>query len=176
MNIIAEKTSKLHGGITIPGSKSQTIRGLLIATLAKGTSVISNVLEANDTRTAINVCKKLGSQISKRGQSLIIKSNGLPLKPKTGLINTGDSGITTRFVMPVLGLRQNFQQVIKLDCGAQMKARPVLPLLSALHRLGMRSHELKKAGCLPQVISGQLRGGKTTINGLTSQYLSALLI
>lgn len=176
MNLVVNKTKRLNGTVIIPGSKSQTIRGLLIATLAKGTSVLRNSLIAEDTITAISACRKLGAKITFRGASIKISSRGVPLKTEAGFINTGNSGITTRFILPILGLRKNDDQSIILDCGSQMRARPILPLIQALKDLGMNFLTLENSGCLPQKISGKLAGGKTSVDGITSQYASALLL
>ncbi|MCX7114830.1 MAG: 3-phosphoshikimate 1-carboxyvinyltransferase [Gammaproteobacteria bacterium] len=91
-------------------------------------------------------------------------------------INTGNSGITTRFIMPILGLRQHTEQPILLDCGDQMRARPIHSLVEALRTLGLTIYYVDKEGMLPVTISGQLKGGVTEVDGITSQYISALLI
>ena len=47
MKVVAKK-SVLSGHITVPGSKSHTIRALILAAMAEGTSHISNPLPSND--------------------------------------------------------------------------------------------------------------------------------
>ena len=182
MNIIASHTTKLAGTVTIPGSKSQTIRGLVLATLAKGTSVLKNALSSDDSEAAIKVCQALGAKIGRKGNALRVVGAGLgrPLSrggrasaaPTTTILNSGNSGITTRFILPVLGLRKNYNQPIILDCGEQMKKRPIKSLIEALRDLGMKI----EGNSFPLKVSGQLIGGKTQVEGLTSQYLSALLL
>lgn len=175
------KTTSLNGKITIPSSKSQCIRALLIATLAKGESILHNVLDADDIRVAIEVCKSLGAEIVKiepACHNFCLKVlGGVSSKVSTGKIFTGNSGITTRFVLPILGLRQNFDEPILLDCDEQMRARPIESLALALGNLGMNIkfvHDQKS--CLPLEVRGKLKGGLTCVDGMTSQYLSALLL
>ena len=48
------KKSKLNGTITVPSSKSHTIRALLIATLAQGESVIKDCLLECDGKSALD--------------------------------------------------------------------------------------------------------------------------
>ncbi len=178
MNLIVQKTKTLQGSATPPGSKSQSIREILLALLSTGESVLENILDSDDTRDAIKVCQDLGAKITqgKDKNKLIIKSQGLPLKPKKLKINSGNSGITTRFIMPLLGLRQDSDQPIILDCAEQMRLRPIESLVAALRHLGLSIEYLKKANTLPISITGNLMGGNVEIEGITSQYLSALLI
>ncbi len=53
MKLIVRK-SHLKGTVTIPGSKSHTIRAVAIASLAKGQSAIHNPLTSSDTQSAVN--------------------------------------------------------------------------------------------------------------------------
>ena len=175
MKIIAHTTEEIRGEVTPPSSKSQTIRGLIFATLAKGTSAIKNPLHSQDTVDAIRACRALGANIMVKDDRIVIESDGVPLESDTTL-NTGDSGVTTHFLMPVTGLRGPKGGPITFDCGAQMKERPVESLVTALQRLGLKVKSQHKNGHCPLQISGELFGGKATISGKSSQYLSALLI
>ncbi len=176
MKLVVQKTEQIGGEVTPPASKSQTIRALILATLASGRSVLHNVLKSDDTQAAIDICRGLGVVIKRENDSLIVTSTGVPLQGCDNKINSGNSGITTRFIMPVLGLRQNNDQEIILDCDEQMKSRPVQPLINALRSLGLDIKCLEKEGACPIAISGTLKSGEIKIDGLTSQYLSALLL
>lgn len=177
MNIVSTKTIKLSGTVIPPSSKSQTIRGLIVATLASGTSILKNPLNSDDTQAAIDTCRRLGVQITEEQGTLIIESPGAGLiEPIQHVLNTRNSGITTRFVMPVLGLRKDLEENIIVDCGEQMKKRPISPLIDALNSLGMNVRSNEMQGNLPVSVSGTLIGGATSIDGMTSQYISALLL
>lgn len=176
MKYIIEKTKKLNGTQTVPGSKSETIRAIVLALLSKGKSEIKNFLNCEDTKTALSVVENLGARVIHRQNKVIIKSAGLPIKPTTSKINTGNSGITTRFILPILGLRENNDLPIIFDCGAQMRKRPIASLVKSLNNLGMKIIFLEKNENCPLLVKGALTGGATFINGITSQYLSALLL
>lgn len=181
MQLQIQKTEKLQGTIIPPSSKSQTIRALLIATLAPNTSILHNVLDSEDTKTALLVCQKLGATITEldklcHGRCLEVKNTNLPLNNVAETINTGDSGITTRFILPMLGLRKNTNTTITLDCGKQMKQRPLHSLITALNNLGMQIKSLNDNGTCPLTVRSKLLGGETTVDGITSQYISALLL
>ena len=55
------KKSQLNGAITVPPSKSHSIRAILIATLADGKSVIHNVLGTGDGASALGAAEALGA-------------------------------------------------------------------------------------------------------------------
>lgn len=176
MKLLVQQTIELSGKVTPPSSKSQCIRGLILASIAAGESYLTNILHSDDSHDAISVCQKLGADMTVTHQSATIKSLGLPLQLRTDAIYTGNSGITTRFLLPLLGLRQNNHIPIRVDCGEQMRARPIASLVQALNQLGMSVTYLEHENQLPLRVTGELRGGKAEISGVTSQYLSALLM
>lgn len=171
-----QKTLSLAGKATPPGSKSQSIRGIIFALMAKGESILQNVLNSDDIKAALDICSALGAQIEMTQQALIIKSNGLPLMPSNTEMNSGNSGITTLFTLPLLGLRENCDIPVLFDCGEQMRHRPIKPLIDALGNLGMIIHHVAENNKLPISVMGKLHGGVVEIEGMNSQYLSALLI
>src|SRR5436190_23749382 len=97
MNLIVKKTFNLQGKASIPGSKSQSVRAMLFALLAKGESVLLNILDSKDTQMTQEVCVSLGARIKAVGDQFSIESNGLPLKCTTAELHTGNSGISTLF-------------------------------------------------------------------------------
>jgi 3-phosphoshikimate 1-carboxyvinyltransferase len=175
MELTVHKTSRLSGMVTPPSSKSQNIRGLIFGLMTEGETVLANTLDADDTHDAIQVCHALGAAIIQRNSEIIIESAGLPLPTTANAIYSGNSGITTRFSLPLLGYRQN-PTPIEFNCGEQMRARPIRTLVEALRNLGMQIEYLEQPGACPLRVSGRLTGGKTGIDGLSSQYLSALLM
>lgn len=176
MNIIARRTTTLNGRVAAPSSKSESVRGILFALLAAGRSTLTSVLDSDDTQDAMRVANALGATLTRDGEQLIIDSPGLPLQPRDAHINSGNSGITTHFALPLLGFNANPRQAVTWDCGEQMRARPIHSLVKALRELGMQIEHLKQDKCFPITVSGTLEGGETEVDGLSSQYLSALLI
>ena len=176
MKCIITKTEKLSGTCAIPGSKSEAIRALFLAALAEGKSEIKNFPDCDDTNTALGILSDLGIPRERKGKSVIVHGRGLSLRIKSKKINTGNSGITTRFALPLLGFRENTEAPVIFDCGNQMRRRPIAPLVNALNDLGMAISFLKKRGTCPLKVTGALLGGRTMVDGITSQYLSALLL
>lgn len=176
MKLKVLNTIRLKESVWAPSSKSHSVRALLIASLAKGRSVLKNVLMADDTAAAIEVCRNLGAKVTVGEKNAVVKGAGTPLSQVSKSINTGNSGVTTHFIMPMLGLRRSAQEVVNLDCGGQMKARPIEPLIKALNLLGMTVTAKNQDDRCPLSLSGNLRGGDVEIDGANSQYLSALLL
>lgn len=176
MRLIIQNTQTMEGNVTPPSSKSHSIRALFFALLAEGKSTLHNVLASDDIENAIAVCEKLGAHIVSQKNQLTVESKGLPFALKTQKIVSGNSGITTRFMLPLLGFRQTTQNPIIVDCGEQMRARPIQSLVDALRKLGLHIQYVEKENQLPLSISGALKGGDTEVEGITSQYLSALLM
>ena len=63
MNIQVGKCS-LKGSIVVPGSKSHTIRALLLASLGKGTSVIRNPLPSADCLSTAAAVPLIGATVN----------------------------------------------------------------------------------------------------------------
>lgn len=176
MQLIVNKTLSLNGKTILPGSKSQSIRGMLFALLATGKSILFNVVDSDDTQTAMRICSELGAEIIFENSTLSLDSCGLSFMQVKHTVHTGNSGITTRFLLPLLGLRKNYSYPIVVTCSEQMRARPIKPLIVALNAMGMFIQYIDKEDQFPILVSGQLQGGVVEIDGTTSQYLSALLI
>lgn len=176
MYLMVNKTSSLRGKAIPASSKSQSIRGMLFALLAKGESTLLNILDSDDTQAAMRICTALGARINVTQQTLTLNSDGFSFGASIAEINTDNSGISTLFVMPILGLRKNNATPVLLNCGEQMRSRPIKPLVDALCHLGMHIQYVEQEGQLPLLVAGQLKGGVTEVEGMNSQYLSALLI
>ena len=54
--------SVLHGPVSIPGSKSHTIRAIVAAFLAEGKSYIRNPLVSDDTKSTLCAVRKIGAK------------------------------------------------------------------------------------------------------------------
>ncbi len=176
MLLKVNRVDNLQGKVTPPSSKSQTIRGLVIATMAQGQSVLRNALDSDDTRAAVNVCKGFGVAAHRLGGDLFVESKGLPFRTKFNNFFSDNSGITTRFIMPMFGLREDCSKKIILDCGEQMRQRPLKSLINALNNLGVEVSSLKNNNSCPISVKGKLQGGNTKVDGITSQYASSLLL
>jgi 3-phosphoshikimate 1-carboxyvinyltransferase len=164
--------SEIKGRITVPSSKSLTIRALMCAALAKGESQIIAPLESEDTEAAINVLGKLGVPIRREDGRWRITGGSFRV-PREDLY-CGESATTLRFLTAICALIPGRH---RLTCGPSLSRRPVRPLVDALRRLGVAGATDKK-GTPPVLIEGgTLTGSVTELPGdISSQFVSALLI
>jgi 3-phosphoshikimate 1-carboxyvinyltransferase len=171
MNFVCQK-SRLRGEVTIPGSKSHTIRAVAIASLAAGSSRIEAPLDSGDARSAVRAFTALGAKID--CQSDVWTVTGGEVRAPADVIDVGNSGTTVNIAMGSAALLRQGQATFTGD--HQIQRRPSGPLLTALNDLGARAESTRGNGCPPIAVRGRLRGGTTTIECKSSQYLTSLLI
>lgn len=173
-------TSPVHATVTVPGSKSQTNRALVLAALAtrpgtpgspgEGTSTLSGALRSRDTDLMIGALRALGVTVDGAGDELSI---GGGIAPHDGArIDCGLAGTVLRFVPPIAALST---AAVTFDGDEQARARPIAPLLDALRGLGV---DIDGDG-LPFVVrgAGSVVGGTVQIDAsASSQFVSGLLI
>lgn len=168
------KRASYSGTIVIPASKSQTIRALLIALMAQGKSRITHPLFSSDTESAISALLALGADIERKDDGTLLVDSASLFKDESRneiFIDAGNSGTTTALILPILAL---YDKEFIITGDDQLKKRPFGPLLESLEELG--AEVSSNGGFLPARIKGPMRGGNTTIECRTSQYLSGLLL
>jgi len=169
----------LAGHVAIPASKSHTIRALVIAALAEGTSRIDAPLDSADTRACISVLRGLGVTISEARDStdqltyLTVNGCGGSFLKPAGELDCENSG-TTFYIMLSIAALASFP--VRLTGDAQLRQRSAGPLLGALEELGVTVDRHGEGNCAPVTVTGPLRGGKATIACPTSQFLTSLLL
>ncbi|MHC4645000.1 MAG: 3-phosphoshikimate 1-carboxyvinyltransferase [Planctomycetota bacterium] len=175
MKLIVRK-SRLGGEVVIPGSKSHTIRGVAISSLAAGQSVICNPLDSGDTRAAVSCYRSLGARIDTTdAKAWKVSGVGGRISVPEETIDVGNSGTTLRIAMGSAGLAEK-GQATTFTGDEQIQRRPIGPLMKSLSDLGAECVSLGNNDKAPVRVSGRLRGGKTSIAAATSQYLSSLLL
>ncbi len=167
--------SSLSGSVQIPGSKSHTIRAVAIACLAHGESVIEQPLDSLDTQAAVNTYRALGALVDTTGLHWHIDGTAGRLQAPKETIDVGNSGTALRIAMGSAALLPASAKVT-FTGDEQIRRRPHGPLLQSLNDLGAKARSIAGDGTAPLEISGQLTGGKTTVDGTSSQYLSSLLL
>ena len=170
--MISLEPSAPYGSIEIPASKSQTIRALLIASFARGRSVIRHPLISEDTMSCVSAVQALGVSVTfneDRSAAFVDSSAMNPAKALT--IDAGNSGTTEYLLLPMAA---SLSVPVTITGDEQLRKRPVGPLADALRTLGAEVEECD--GYPPVTVRGPLRGGHVSIECRTSQYLSGLLL
>jgi 3-phosphoshikimate 1-carboxyvinyltransferase len=175
MQLISRR-SRLKGSVVIPASKSHTIRAVAIASLASGQSLIREPLWSGDTEAAVLSYGAFGAKID-RSNPAAWKVNGIGgrVVPPKETIDVLNSGTTLRVAMGSAALAEP-GQVTSFTGDEQIQSRPIAPLMKSLEELGAKCVSVKNNGKAPVKVWGQLKGGRTSIEAFTSQYLSSLLL
>ena len=87
----------------------------------------------------------------------------------------GNSGTTLRIAMGSAALA-GAGQISTLTGDEQTRNRSIGPLMDALGNLGAKCTSVKNNGKAPVEVAGGLKGGRTAIAAVSSQYLSSLLL
>lgn len=171
--VITVSKSKLSGSIRIPASKSHTIRAVAIAGMAQGTSRIKKPLESADTLSSIQAIRALGAkaEINHAKNEWVIQGSQGKIQPIQSLIDVGNSGTTLRIMTALAALGK---EKISFDGDASIRQRLMEPLLSSLNSLGVQTES--QQGKCPLSVQGPIQGGLTKVKGISSQFVTALLL
>jgi len=164
----------INASVRPPGSKSQTIRALVISALADGVSLLRGPLEADDTRAARDALRLLGVEIADSSDLWRVRGSGGLLRASTIPVDVGASGLTARSVIAVASLVNGTTTVVGRD---RLPERPMGGLVDALNTLGVEATSVD--GHLPVTVDGggALPGGSVkVVSRETSQFASALLM
>src|ERR1700761_5765026 len=159
--------------VTVPGSKSQTNRALVLAALAAangGVSTISAALRSRDTDLMIGALATLGLRVEGSAAELTVSGKIAPASDAR--IDCGLAGTVLRFVPPLAALGA---VAVTFDGDEQARVRPIAPLLDALRGLGV---DIDGDG-LPFRVegAGSVAGGAVEIDAsASSQFVSGLLL
>lgn len=167
--------SRLQGEVKIPGSKSHTVRAVTIAAFADGTSVIRDPLVSEDAESARLAVMDLGADIDVADHIWTVTGTGGVVTPRTSTINMGNSGTSMRVLMGFASLIPANEKIV-VDGDAQLRRRPAKPLVDALNALGADVRSLYNNGCPPFEIRGCIKGGSASVEAVSSQYLTSLLL
>ncbi len=158
--------SKLNGVLNVIPSKSCLHRAIIAASLSKGKSIISNILESKDVLATIDCCKSMGADIKFINNELhVIGTNGSISNNATLYCN--ESGSTLRFMIPIM-LTSNTNTTYSLK--SSLASRPLDIYFNIF-----KEHNIKYSAS-PLNIEGQLTSGLYEIEGnVSSQFLTGLL-
>ena len=124
----------LQGTITVAPDKSISHRAVMLGSVAKGKTLVRNFLMGEDCLSTIGCFQKMGVPIEIKGDQVSIAGSGLyGLKAPRQLLDTGNSGTTTRLLCGLLA-PQRFSSV--LDGDASIRKRPMKRVIEPLLKMG----------------------------------------
>lgn len=176
-SLTLQPIARVDGAINLPGSKSVSNRALLLAALACGKTVLTNLLDSDDVRHMLNALSALGVDytLSADRTRCEIIGNGGALRAKGALeLFLGNAGTAMRPLAAALCLGHN---EIVLTGEPRMKERPIGHLVDALRQGGANIDYLEQENYPPLRLRGGFTGGDVEVDGsVSSQFLTALLM
>ncbi|WP_406863040.1 3-phosphoshikimate 1-carboxyvinyltransferase [Streptomyces sp. HUAS MG47] len=164
--------------VTVPGSKSVTNRGLVLAALAAEPGWLRRPLRSRDTLLMAQALRTLGVRIEEGvgpdGTGEAWRVIPAPLRGDAS-VDVGNAGTVMRFLPPVTTLADG---PVRFDGDPRSHERPLHGVIDALRALGARIDDGGR-GALPMTVhgAGALEGGRVEIDASSSsQFVSALLL
>lgn len=170
-----QKISKLWGEVTVPGDKSISHRAVMFGALAKGRTEIKGFLRGADCLSTISCFRQLGISIEEDADRILVEGKGLHgLNAPADVLNTGNSGTTTRLIAGILA-GQKFTSVLNGDTSIQK--RPMRRIMTPLSQMGASIRSLRGNDCAPLEIAGSSLHGISYLSPVASaQVKSAVLL
>ncbi|MFI0736956.1 3-phosphoshikimate 1-carboxyvinyltransferase [Streptomyces sp. NPDC021100] len=177
-------TGAVDATVTVPGSKSVTNRGLVLAALAAEPGWLRRPLRSRDTLLMAEALRAMGVGIEETVSS---SSEGdrdgsgeawriIPARLHgPAAVDVGNAGTVMRFLPPVAALSDG---PVRFDGDPRSYERPLHGVIDALRALGARIEDNDR-GALPLTVhgAGALEGGPVEIDASSSsQFVSALLL
>jgi 3-phosphoshikimate 1-carboxyvinyltransferase len=164
---------KINKSVTVQGDKSISHRAVIIGSLAKGVTTITNFLEAQDTLNTIKTYRELGVKIEKKGDIYYVHGRGLSsFREPAKTLYVGNSGTSIRLSLGVLAA-QPFTCSITGD--AQIVKRPMKRVMEPLAKMGAKFES--NGGFAPVTVHGlTLHGMKYTMPVASAQVKSAIML
>ena len=142
------RSKALKGELTVPGDKSISHRAVMFGALAEGLTEVEGFLPGADCLSTIDCFRRMGIAIEeKESTRILIQGKGLHgLKKPSQVLDTGNSGTTTRLISGILS-GQSFETTLTGDTSIQK--RPMGRIIEPLSLMGASIESLNGNGCAP---------------------------
>ena len=166
--LILHKGKTKKADIYIPSSKSYIHRYIISASLASGTSKISNVSMSNDISATLSCVGNLGASYTLDGDTIEI--NGGLKYGSDVVLNCGESASTLRFMVPVSIAKKN---KVRLTGTNTLMNRPLNVYAKIFDKFGV-PYDYRPGEYID--IDGQMPHGEIEVAGnISSQFITGLL-
>ncbi len=169
------RSSGLHGELTVPGDKSISHRSVMFGSIAKGTTEIHNYLQGADCLSTISCFKNMGIDIENEGDTVLVHGKGMHgLEKPDCVLDCGNSGTTTRLISGILAA-QNFDVILTGD--GSIQKRPMRRIIEPLSLMGAQIESVNGNDCAPLHITGRpLHAIHYTTKVASAQVKSAIIL
>ncbi|PPE71915.1 3-phosphoshikimate 1-carboxyvinyltransferase [Solimonas fluminis] len=164
-----------RGRMRLPGSKSVSIRALLLAALSEGETRLTGLLDSDDTRVMREALKACGVPLEDLGEAGWRVRGAARLPRREADIFVGNSGLSIRTLVAVLAFMDGRYRLSGIP---RMHERPIGDLVDALRPLGARIGYQQKEGFPPLLIEpARARAAQPVrVRGdASSQFLTGIL-
>ena len=165
------RTSAIGGSAAVPGDKSIAHRALMLAGLARGSTVIRNLPSGEDVLSTASCMSQLGVILDLQPGTARLDSTGELRAPEEDL-DAGNSGTTMRLLAGILA-GQRFS--CRLTGDASLRRRPMGRVVDPLRQMGasIATHD----GFAPlEFVGSNLHGITYTLPVASAQVKSAVLL
>lgn len=168
------RKSSLSGQIRVPGSKSHTVRAVLLGAMAEGTTVIEHPLTSLDCQSALAAAEAFGGKTTMEDSVWTVTGCGGRLKTPDNYVDCGNSGSTAYFAASMAALTDGYTC---LTGDGQIRRRPIRPVLDAIVQLGGEAFTTRRdVDACPAVIGGPMKGGTVHFKKSLSQFVSSIMM
>lgn len=167
--ILSVSSSSPMGDIVAPPSKSCAHRALICASLANGTSKISNISFSEDIKATLDCLSALGAKIVINNNTAEITGINDFTNLKGAVLNCNESGSTLRFFIPLCLLSED---EITLNGTKKLISRP----LSVYEEITNEQGLLFQKDLTSVKVKGKIKPDIFSVKGnISSQFISGLL-
>jgi 3-phosphoshikimate 1-carboxyvinyltransferase len=172
---LAKPERGLKGELQVPGDKSISHRAVMFGSVAEGRTTIHNFLMGEDCLSTISCFRKLGVNIDIHEDKVTVEGNGWDsLTEPTEVLDTGNSGTTTRLMMGILSGRP-FHSVMIGD--ESIAKRPMKRVTDPLKLFGTAIDGRDEGNFTPLSIrGGSLEAIRYKLPVASAQVKSAILL
>ena len=166
----------LRGTIQIPGDKSVSHRSLILGAMATGETVIHGLLLGEDPRSTAACFRAMGAEISElNAQEVRVQGIGLGnLREPEDVLNTGNSGTTTRLMLGILASHPDRFFTVTGD--HSIRSRPMSRVVKPLQQMGAQIWGRKDASLAPLAIQGRLLKGINYASPIASAQVKSCVL
>ncbi|HEY2829875.1 MAG TPA: 3-phosphoshikimate 1-carboxyvinyltransferase, partial [Thermoanaerobaculia bacterium] len=170
------RVERVHATVTAPPSKSYSVRALLLGAMSAGSTTITNCLDADDTRYALEALRTIGFQVSGTFKGGVTIGERISMSANDVDVFIGNAGTAMRFLTGWLAFTPG-RFILRGE--ERMHNRPIGDLVEVLLSIGAEVEYVEKDGYPPLRIRGKrMRGGfEVSIAADTSsQFASSLML
>ncbi len=168
---------KISGKITAPGSKSHTIRALLLSAMAEGKSKISNPLQSADCLSAAAALPLLGAGLDfEDGSAWTVSGAGKNIPLPSDVVNVGTSGSLLCFLSPICS---TFEGTSVFTGDESIRKRPVFHVADVIKQMGADAWlAVPGTKTCPLIVRGKADGKNVvrTEGSISSQYITGMMM